>query len=75
MKTVKASEFKATCLALMDEIAESQETIVITKHGRPVSRLIPYRETPASLFALHRGEIEILGDIVAPSEDDWEASR
>lgn len=42
-KTIKASEFKAKCLKLMDEVAESGEEIVITKNGRPVSRLTPYR--------------------------------
>ena len=39
MRTIEAFEFKATCLALMDEIAKTNETIVITKNGRPVSKL------------------------------------
>ena len=43
-RTIKASEFKANCFRLMDEVAESGEEIVITKNGRPVSRLTPYRE-------------------------------
>ena len=42
-RTIKASEFKTKCLKLMDEVAESGEAIVITKNGRPVSRLTPYR--------------------------------
>ena len=75
VKTIKASEFKSKCLALMDEVAETNEPIVITKHGRPVSRLLPYREKPATLFGRHRREIEILGDIVSPSESEWEAAR
>ena len=40
-QTVKASEFKARCLKLMDEVAESGGEIVITKNGRPISRLVP----------------------------------
>ena len=40
-RTIKASEFKAKCLKLMDEVAESGEEIIITKNGRPVSRLMP----------------------------------
>ena len=36
-RTIKASEFKAKCLKLMDEVAESGEEIIITKNGRPVS--------------------------------------
>lgn len=74
MKTIKASEFKSKCLALMDEVAESNEPIVITKNGRPISRLVPYHEKPASLFGLHQREIEILGDIVAPIDIEWDAA-
>jgi prevent-host-death family protein len=75
VKSIKASEFKSKCLALMDEVAETNESIVITKNGRPVSRLVPYREKPATLFGLHRREIEIHGDIVSPIESEWEATR
>ncbi len=38
---IKASQFKATCLALLDEVAESRREIVVTKHGRPVAKLVP----------------------------------
>ena len=68
---MKASEFKARCLKLMDEVAESGEEIVITKNGRPVSRLAPYRERPKTLFGVDRGKIEILGDIVSPMPSEW----
>lgn len=72
-RTIKASEFKARCLQLMDEVAETGEEIVITKHGRPVSKLAPYRERPKTLFGIDRGRMEILGDIVAPVDVKWEA--
>ena len=72
-RVMKASEFRAKCLKLMDEVADSGEEIVITKHGRPVSRLVPYRERPKSLFGIHRGKMEIRGDIVAPIDVDWDA--
>ena len=49
-RTIKASEFKATCLKLMDDVADSGEEIIITKNGRPVSRLVPYRSKPQSTF-------------------------
>ena len=74
-RTIKASEFKAKCLKLMDEVAESGEEIIITKHGRPVSRLTPYREKPKSLFGRGRGMIEIYGDIVEPLDVEWEAEQ
>ena len=72
-KTIKASEFKAKCLKLMDEVAASGEEIVITKNGHPVSRLAPYRTKPATLFGIDRGRIEVLGDIGEPVDVAWEA--
>ena len=72
-RVMKASEFKAKCLRLMDEVAASGEEIVITKRGRPVSRLTPYRERPESLFGIDKGRFEIVGDIVAPLDEEWEA--
>lgn len=71
--TVKASEFKAKCLMLMDEVAASGEEIVITKHGRPVTRLVPYRTKPETLFGIDRGRFEIVGEIGDPIEVEWEA--
>ena len=71
--TIKASEFKAKCLKLMDHVADSGHQIIITKNGRPISRLVPYREKPKSLFGIDRGRIEILGDVVEPVETEWEA--
>ena len=75
MRTMKASEFKAKCLKLMDEVADSGEEIVITKNGRPVSRLVPYRDRPDSLFGALAGTVTIRGDIVAPIDVDWDANR
>ena len=72
-RTMKASEFKAKCLKLMDEVAESGEEIVITKNGRPVSRLAPYRKQPPAPFGRDRHLIRILGDIESPIEEEWEA--
>ncbi len=65
-RTIKASEFKARCLQLMDGVAETGEEIVITKRGRPVSRLVPCREQPEEIFGADRDVIRIHGDIVAP---------
>ena len=73
IRTVKASEFKARCLKLMDEVAASGRQIVITKNGRPISRLVPYREKPRAPFGRDRDKIRILGDIVEPTGVVWEA--
>ena len=75
VRTMKASEFKAKCLKLMDEVAESGREIIITKNGRPVSRLTPYRKRPATFFGVDKGKIKILGDIVSPLDVEWEADQ
>ena len=72
-RTIKASEFKTKCLKLMDEVAESGEEIVITKNGRPVSRLTPYREKRRAPFGRDRDIIRIHGDIGQPTDVEWEA--
>ena len=74
-RTIKASEFKAKCLKLMDEVAETGEEIVITKHGRPVSKLAPYREKPKTLFGRGRDTIRVHGDIGEPIDVVWEAEQ
>lgn len=73
-RTLKASEFKAKCLKLMDEVADSGAEIIITKNGHPVSRLVPYREKPKSLFGIDKGRFKILGDIIEPLDVEWEAN-
>ncbi len=72
-KTIKASEFKAKCLKLMDEVAESGKHLVITKNGRPVARLAPLRNRPETFFGRDSDKIRILGDIIEPVPVDWEA--
>ncbi len=72
--TVPAGEFKAKCLALMDEVESTGKEIVITKHNRPVARLAPVH--PATvirpLFGRSRGRIRIVGDMIAPIGPDWD---
>ena len=50
MQTMKASEFKAKCLALMDQVNETGDEIIITKNGVPVSKLTPIVIKPKTLF-------------------------
>lgn len=76
-KTVKASEFKAKCLQLMDEVAASGEPVIVTKHGKPVARLVPAGTPPKpkSLFGALKGMGRITGDIVSPLDVEWEAMK
>ena len=70
-RTIKASEFKAKCLKLMDEVDKTGAEIIITKNGRPVSRLVPFRETADDSFGCDRDKIRIWGDIVSPMPAEW----
>ena len=72
-RTMAASEFKTKCLQLMDEVADSGGEIIITKRGKPVSRLVPVRSRPKSFFGADRGRMKILGDIISPIDVEWEA--
>ena len=57
----------------MDEVADNGAEIVITKNGRPVSRLVSYRKKPDTLFGIDRGKLEIHGDLDEPLDVAWEA--
>ena len=61
-RTVKAAEFKQTCLALMDEVARTGGTIVITKRGKPVARLAPVEEQRPQALGCLEGAVAILDE-------------
>ncbi len=63
MKTVPAAQFKAHCLALLDQVGP--EGIVITKHGKPVAKLVPIATEPATLIGSLKGKLIIKGDILS----------
>ncbi len=75
MKRMKASEFKAKCLHLMDEVNRTGEEIEITKNGKPVSILKAYRTVPETLFGLHKGKIHSKDDLIARLGIKWDASN
>ena len=76
MQTIKASEFKAKCLALMGEVSRTGKAVVVTKNGRPIAELRPYSGArPKSPIGLHKGLIKIKGDIIAPLDVKWEALK
>lgn len=74
VQTIKASEFKAKCLKLMEEVSETGREMVITKRGRPIARLIAYRQEKPHWLGADRGKLAILGDIVSPIDVEWEAA-
>jgi prevent-host-death family protein len=75
-KQIKASEFKAKCLALIDEVAATGEPIVVTKNGKPLAELVPHRPpSKKSPFGIWKGKVEITGDIISPIDVEWDAMK
>jgi prevent-host-death family protein len=73
--TIAAGEFKAKCLGLLDEVQRQRREVVITKRGKPVAKLVPINDSPASFIGSMKGTMEIIGDIVAPIDVQWEADE
>ena len=75
MTTVAAGLFKAKCLELMDEVERTKEEIVVTKHGRPVAKLVPVHGDKARpLFGRARATVIYVGeDAFKPEPDLWTA--
>lgn len=79
MQEVSISEFKAKCLALLEQVNKTKEPLRITRHGKPVAEVVP----PTAVFdraawiGSMKGRMEILGDIISPAsdEDEWEVLR
>ena len=71
---IAAGQFKATCLKLMDQVQQTHEDIEITKHGKPVAKLVALEDegTPP-LFGYLKDEMVITGDIVQPTGERWNA--
>ena len=67
VKKIAAGSFKVHCLALMDEVQAKRETVVITKRGKPVAKLVPVEEQTDDLFGFFRGKVTIVGDVVSPA--------
>lgn len=73
MKTIPAGAFKTNCLAIMEEVKTKRETVVITKHGKPVAKLVPLNAEVDEIFGFFNGKGSVTGDVVSPalSPDEW----
>ena len=71
MKRIEAGWFRAHCLAVMDEVYARRETVLITKHGRPVAKLVPAGTDTEEICHFLRGKGAVTGDVVSPALADW----
>lgn len=77
MKKMPAGEFKAHCLTVMDDVSKTRESVLITKRGRPVAKLVPAESAEQDFIGRLEGRIRITGDIESPIEpaEAWEVLR
>ncbi len=68
-----AGSFKIHCLSVMDEVQAKRETVLITKHGKPVAKLVPADKGTDDIYDFLAGKGSVTGDVVSPaiSGDDW----
>ncbi len=71
MKQIAAAQFKAQCLAIMNHVQQSGESVVITKHGKPVVQVVPAKKDVDDIFGYMAGKAKIVGDVMntVPAED------
>jgi prevent-host-death family protein len=70
MKKLAAAKFKEQCLSILDHL--EPDGLVITKHGKPVARILPAERASADLIGAFRGRIRVKGDIQSTGVT-WEA--
>lgn len=73
MKQMAAGSFKAHCLSVMDEVQAKRETVVITKRGKPVAKLVPVGKDADDLYHFLKGKGILSAAIVSPalSRKEW----
>lgn len=75
MKKMAAGAFKVHCLKVMDEVQSKRESVLITKRGKPVAKLVPVGKEKDDIFGFlqGKGKVEIKGDIVSPAftPEEW----
>lgn len=75
-QTMAAGEFKAKCLQILDDVQQTRKPVVVTKRGKPVAQIVPVEnETKLSIFGRLKGTGVVLGDIVGPIGESWDADK
>ena len=69
-KIIAAGEFKAKCLAILDEVSMTEQSLIVTKRGKPVAKIIPCEESPSLI-----GSILYEGDLISPIDAQWKSLK
>jgi prevent-host-death family protein len=75
-RSIEASDLKARCLRVLDDVEETRREVVITRRGKPVARLVPIIPARGSLRGIWKGMVKARGDIVrVDGSADFEVLR
>ena len=73
---ITAAEFKAKCLKIMDQVNDFHEEVIITKHGKPVAKLISVNSEPKkSIFGYLKNSVKVEKDIIEHINIEWDAEN
>ncbi len=72
---IAAGKFKIHCLRLIDEVHNKHTQLVITKHGKPFAKLIPFSDESSALFGCLKDSVTINGDIISSTGEEWDADH
>jgi antitoxin (DNA-binding transcriptional repressor) of toxin-antitoxin stability system len=76
VNTIQVDEFQQHCLALMEQVARTGEGLIIIQNGSPIVELRPAaNQSRPSPFGIHKGQIQIIGDIMSPIDVEWDAMK
>ncbi len=77
MKSFAAGKFKAHCLAIMDAVNATGEPVIVTKHGKPVVKVVPVKTEDETIFGFMANEAQVAGDIESPVMPlkEWSVSK
>jgi prevent-host-death family protein len=74
-REIGAAEFKARCLEFVDEVEQTRTGLVITRHRKPVARLVPILQESERFCGSLKGMVLDHGDLVSPIDVEWEADE
>jgi prevent-host-death family protein len=73
---LSATEFKATCLKVMESVRRSRKPVIVSKRGKPLVKIVPVEEKrPVPLFGYMKGTLKIEGDVVSPDGEIWNSEQ
>jgi prevent-host-death family protein len=72
-RRIGAAQFKAHCLEILDEVERTGAEITITKHRKPVARIVPAAQNSATFCGSLKGSVLYAGDLISPIDVEWTA--